>query len=163
MNMHMPKVRSQFPINKARLLGLFEYDWIPWLNPSLRQEKYKVIREYHVEYKSKVSQFSCSVVSGSLWPHGLQHARLPCLSPTPGACSNSCPSSWWCHPVISSCCPLLLLPSIFPIIRVFPNESVLCIRWPKYWRKQGNYLKTTELKSQHEEISYWPKMIKFKE
>ena len=47
-------------------------------------------------------QFSISVMSNSLRPHGLQHARLPCLSPTPGACSNSCPSSRWCHPTISS-------------------------------------------------------------
>ena len=47
-------------------------------------------------------QFSCSVVSDSLWPHGLQHVRLPCPSPTPRACSNSCPSSRWCHPTISS-------------------------------------------------------------
>ena len=47
-------------------------------------------------------QFSCSVVSNSLWPHGLQHARLPCPSPTPGACLNSCPFSQWCHPTISS-------------------------------------------------------------
>ena len=38
----------------------------------------------------------------TLWPHGLQHARLPCSSPTPGACSHSCPWSWWCHPTISS-------------------------------------------------------------
>ena len=48
-------------------------------------------------------QFSCSFVSYSLWPHGLQHARLRCPSPTPGAYSNSCPSSRWCHPAISSC------------------------------------------------------------
>ena len=41
-------------------------------------------------------------MSNSLRPHGLQHARLPCPSPTPRACSNSCPSSWWCHPTISS-------------------------------------------------------------
>ena len=47
-------------------------------------------------------QFSCSVVSDSLRPHGLQHARFPCPSPTPRACSNSCPSSQWCHPTISS-------------------------------------------------------------
>ena len=46
-------------------------------------------------------QFS-SVMSNSLWPPGLQHARLPCPSPTPGAYSNSCPSHWWCHPTISS-------------------------------------------------------------
>ena len=47
-------------------------------------------------------QFNCSIVSDSLWPHGLQHVRLPCPLPTPGACSNSYPSSWWCHPTISS-------------------------------------------------------------
>ena len=47
-------------------------------------------------------QFSCSVVSNSLWTHGLQQARLLCPSPTPGACSKSHPLSWWCHPTISS-------------------------------------------------------------
>ena len=46
--------------------------------------------------------FGCSVMSNSLWPNGLQHARPPCPSPTSGACSNSCPSSRWCHPTISS-------------------------------------------------------------
>ena len=46
--------------------------------------------------------FCRSVVSDSLWPHRLQQARPPCPSPTPRACSNSCPSSWWCHPTISS-------------------------------------------------------------
>ena len=59
------------------------------------------------------------------------NARLPCPSPNPGVCSNSCPSSWCCHPSI--CHPLLLLPSVFPSIRVFSNEPVLPIRWPKYW------------------------------
>ena len=80
-----------------------------------------------------VSQFSRSVVSESLQPHGLQHIRPPCLSPTPRVYTNSCPLSQWCHPTISSCHPLLLLPSIFPSIRVSSNESVLHIRWPKYW------------------------------
>ena len=47
-------------------------------------------------------QFSCSVISDSLWPHGLQHARLPCPSPTPRAYSNSCPLHQWWHPTISS-------------------------------------------------------------
>ena len=79
-------------------------------------------------------QFSLSVVSDSLRPHGLQHARLPCPSPTPRAYSNSCPSSLWCHPTISSVIHLLLLPpSIFPSIRVFSNVLVLHIRWAKYW------------------------------
>ena len=57
--------------------------------------------EAPVNYISSV-QFSCSVVSNSLQPHGLQHARLPCPSPTPKVCSNSCQSSQWCHPTISS-------------------------------------------------------------
>ena len=76
---------------------------------------------------------SCLVVWNSLRPHGLEYARPPFSSPTPGACSNSCPSSQWCHPTIHPLFPLLLLPSIFPNIRVFSNESALCIRWPKYW------------------------------
>ena len=46
--------------------------------------------------------FSCSVVSDSLWPHGLQHTRLPCPSLSPGVCSNSCPLSWWCYLTTSS-------------------------------------------------------------
>ena len=95
----------------------------------------KIIRS-HVFYSVSVSssiQFSHSFMSNSLWPHGLKHARPPCLSPTPGACSNSYPLNRWCHPTISSCHLLLLLPSIFPSIRVFSKESVLCIRWPKYW------------------------------
>ena len=77
-------------------------------------------------------QFSRSVVSDSLRLHESQYARPPCLSPTPGVHPNPCPSSQWCHPTTSFCCPLLL-PSIFPSIRVFPKESVLRIRWPKYW------------------------------
>ena len=60
--------------------------------------------------------------------------RLPCPSPTPRACSNSHSLSQRCHPAISSSAvPLLLPPSIFPSIRVFSRESVLHIRWLKYW------------------------------
>ena len=67
-------------------------------------------------------------MSDSLQPHGLQHARLPYPSPSHGACSNSCPSKHliFCH-------LLLFLSSIFPSTRVFSNESVLHIRWLKYW------------------------------
>ena len=72
-------------------------------------------------------------MTDSLWPHGLQQARLPYPPLSPRVSSNSCPLTQWCHPTISSCCPLLLLPSIFPSIRVFSNESALYIRWPKYW------------------------------
>ena len=76
-------------------------------------------------------QLICSVVSDSLRPHGLQHTRLPC--PTARACSDSCPSSQWCHPTISSSDTTLLLRSVFPSIRVFSSESVSHIRWAKYW------------------------------
>ena len=74
-------------------------------------------------------------MSNSLWPHGLQHSRPPSPSPTPRACSNSCRSSWWWMPSnhLILCRPLLLLPPIPPSIRVFYNNSVLRIRWPKYW------------------------------
>ena len=71
-------------------------------------------------------------MSDSLWPHELQHARLPC----PSLClslSDSCPLSQWCHPTISFSVLPLLLPSIFPSVRVFSNESVLPNRWPEYW------------------------------
>ena len=62
-----------------------------------------------------VSQFSLSVMSESLWPHGLQHARPPCPSPTPGVYSNSCPLSRWCHPTISSSVvPFSSCPQSFP-------------------------------------------------
>ena len=74
------------------------------------------------------------IVSDSLWSHGLQHARLPCPSPSPRVCSNSCSLSQWCRPTIScSCCPLFFLPSTFLSITVFDSESVLRIRWPRYW------------------------------
>ena len=66
-------------------------------------------------------------------PHGPQHARHPCPSPIPRVYSNSCPSSWWRHPTISfSVVPFSPAFSL-PIIKVFSNESALCIRWPKYW------------------------------
>ena len=57
-----------------------------------------------ISYICGRSSFQCSrsIVSNSSWPHGLQHVRLPCPSPTPGAYSNLCPSSQWCHPTISS-------------------------------------------------------------
>ena len=68
--------------------------------------------------------FSCSVVSNSLRPHGLQHARLPCPSPSPRACSNSCPLSRWCHPTISS--------SVVPFsscLQSFPASGSFLMSW----------------------------------
>ena len=85
-----------------------------------------------------ISQFSHSVVSDSLWPHGLQHARLPCPSPTPGAYLKSCPSSRWCHPTISSSVvPFSYCLQSFPASRSFPmtqffttgGRSIIGIHW----------------------------------
>ena len=80
---------------------------------------------------SLVQSLSCV----SLRPHGLQHARPPCPSWTPGACLNSCPSIRSVMPSnhLILCPPLFLLSLIFPRFRVFPNESVPRIRWSKYW------------------------------
>ena len=80
----------------------------PWLmlepfnppHPSF--PKLRIPQDFPELFTRKDLHFIHSVVSNSLWPHGLQHARLPCPSPTPGAYSNSCPLSWWCHPTITS-------------------------------------------------------------
>ena len=70
-------------------------------------------------------QFSSSVMSNSLWPHGLQHARLCCSSPISGAYSNSCPSCWWCHPTISSSViPFSTDLQSFPASGSFPRSQL---------------------------------------
>ena len=89
--------------------------------------------------RSKV-QFSRSVVSNSLQPHESQHARPPCPSSSPRVHSDSCPSS---HLIL--CRPLLLLPPILPSIRVFSNESTLCMRWPKYWSFSFSIIPSKEI------------------
>ena len=79
---------------------------------------------------SSVQLLSCVQLFAT---HELQHARLPCSSSTPGASSNSSIESVMPTNHLILCCPFLFLPSIFHSIRVFSNESFLCIRWPKYW------------------------------
>ena len=72
-------------------------------------------------------------MSDSLWPHEPQHARPPCPSLTPGVHSDSCLSSQWCHPAISSSVvPFSSCPPNLPA-SVFSQESTLRMRWPKYW------------------------------
>ena len=78
-------------------------------------------------------QFSCSVMSDSLRPHEPQHSRPPCPSPTPRVHPHPCPLTVMPPNHLILYCPLVLLPSIFPSIRVFSNESTRSIRWPKYW------------------------------
>ena len=80
-------------------------------------------------------QFSSvnSIVPDSLRPHGLQHARAPSPSPTPGTYSKSCPLCRWYHPTISSSVvPFSSCPQSLPASGSFPM-SQLCMRWPKYW------------------------------
>jgi len=76
------------------------------------------------EFSVQSVKFSRSVMVNSLWPHGLQHARLPCPSPTSRACSNSCPLSLWCHPTISSSIiPFYSCLQSFPVLGSFPMSQ----------------------------------------
>ena len=122
--MYIWSIRFSLPIK--RLL-----DWTKWLwnQPETSSKPAAWLAfSWYVQF-SLVAQ-----LCPTLWPHGPQHARPPCPSPTPGVYPNSRPSSWWCHPTISSSVvPFSLLPSIFCSIRVFSNQSVLRIMWPKYW------------------------------
>ena len=77
-------------------------------------------------------------MSDSLRHHESQHARPPCPSPSPGVHPNSCIKLVMSSSHLILCRPLLLSTSIFPSIRVFSNDSVLCIRWPKYWSLSFN-------------------------
>ena len=94
-------------------------------------------------YENKVSsvQFSRSVVSDSLRPHEPQHARPWYSSPTPGVYPNSCPSSRWCHPTISSSVIPFSCPQSFSASGSFP---ALLIRWPKYWSFSFNISPSNE-------------------
>ena len=119
-------VFKTFPWKPLGTLSLFSLSCLFLLGPVSRPN-------FGLVMLSSV-QFSHSVVSNSLPRHELQHTRPPCPSPTPRVYSNSFPSSWWCHPAISSSvAPFLLLPPIPPSIRVFSSESTLNMRWPKYW------------------------------
>ena len=104
------------------------------INLQNRDRVLKILKRKLQLPKGKGSvQLSCSVVSDSFRPHESQHARPSCSSPTPGVYSNSCPSSWWSHPAISSSIvPFSSCPQALPA-SVFSNESTLRLRWPKYW------------------------------
>ena len=106
--------------------GLFQ-----WVAPHqfchIRWPKYWSFSFSIIQFK-----FSCSVTSNSLRPHGL-HTRLPCLTNSQSLLKFMSIESVMPSNHLILCHPLLLLPSIFPSAKVFPNESVLHIRWPKYW------------------------------
>ena len=93
-------------------------------------------------HQIRSDQTSPSVVSDSLWPHESQHIRPPCPSPTPGDYPSSCSLSWRSNHLILYH-PLPLLPSIFPNIKVFSDESAFRVRWPKYWSFSFNIKQKT--------------------
>ena len=101
-----------------------------------------LIYVFYILFLGKFSSVTQSCLT--LRSHEPQHTRPPCPSPTPRVNPNPCPLSRWYHPTISSCLPLLLLPSIFPSIRVLSNESSLRIRWPKYWSFSFNIRPSNE-------------------
>ena len=101
---------------------------IPLLGMYLQKHIPVFIENMYKNVHSASVQFSCSVVSNSLQPHGLQHASLPCPSPTPWVYSNSCPLSRWCHPTISSsvtpfsfCLPSFPASGSFPMSQFFTS------------------------------------------
>ena len=90
------------------------------------------IRKINEAAKVGSVHFSCSVMSNSLQPHGLQHTRPPCSSATPKACSNSCPLSWWCHPTISSSIvPFSSHLQSFPASEYFPMSQFFASGSPR--------------------------------
>ena len=111
---------------------IWKYWTFFWYKHSLWPGYRRNVLQNTDRYDSSV-EFSCSVMSNPLRHHGLQHTRPPCPSPTPRVYSNSCPLNPWCHLTSSSCHNLFLPHSVFTSITVFTKESLLCMRWPKYW------------------------------
>ena len=95
------------------------------VNSNFRLENSTLAHQFSLVQFSSVTQ-SCLTLCNPM-------SRPPCPTPTHGVHPKPCILSWWCHPTISACRPLLLLPSIFPSIRVFSNESALRVRWPECW------------------------------
>ena len=131
---------------------------LPWLHnltfPSLHFLKWKLEKKMvptspsvRVDSVSSV-QFSCSVVSDPLWPHELQHARPLCPSPTPGVYSNSCPSSRWCHPTISSSVvPSSSCPQSLPASGLF-----------QWVNSSHEVVKVLEFQLQHQSFQWTPRI-----
>ena len=106
---------------------LFDLGQVNFCLPQFSHMQSEDTSSYFIQLSEFCSvQLSRSVVSNSLWPHGLQHARLPSPSQTPGVCSNACPSSRWCHPTISSSVvPFFSCLQSFPVSVSFPMSWLL--------------------------------------
>ena len=131
--MQVRSLGQEDPLEKEMVIHSSFLAWrIPWMEKPGRLQftgSRRVGHDWATSlYTIHYTQFSCSVVSNSLWPQGLWYARLPCPSWTPGAYSNSCPSSRWCHPTISSsvvpffsCLPSFPVSGSFPMSQFFTS------------------------------------------
>ena len=127
VNQELPDVQAGFWKGRGTRDQIANIHWIM----EKAREFQKNIYFFFIDYQFSSVQFSCSVVSDSLRPHESKHARPSWSSPTPGVHSDSCPSSQWCHPAISSSViPFSSCTQSLPA-SVFSNESTLCMRWPK--------------------------------
>ena len=123
------------PTNEYSRLISFRIDWFELL--AVQGTLKSLLQQHNLEtlYRHEFSsvQFSRSVMSDSLRPHESQHARPPYPSPTSRVHPDSRPSSWWCHPAISSSEALFFCPQSSPASRDFSSESAVYVIWPKYW------------------------------
>ena len=125
--------------------------WL-WLNHEFIIAKFRLKLKKVGKTTRPFNQFSHSVVYDSLWSRGLQHTRLPCPSPTHGAYSKSCPSSWWCHPTISS--------SVIPFsfcLQSFPHQNLF--QWVSSLYQVAKVL---ELQLQHRPSNEYSGLIPFR-
>ena len=143
MDMNLSKLlesREKRSLADYRPWGHKESDMTQWLKSSNYSQ--------HKNYSSV--QFSCSVMSDSLRPHEPQHTRPPCPSPTPVVHPNPCPSSWWCHPTISSSVvPFSSCPQSFTVSGSSQYQGLFkwvssSHQWAKYWSFSFNVSPSNE-------------------
>ena len=117
---------------KSHFGCLFKYKFLGL--PTVVKDVWMALKLCAFKTLSQSVQFSCSIMSDCLRPRGLQHARLPSPSPTPEDCSNSCPSSRWCHPTISSSVvPFSSCPQSFPASGSFPMSQFFASGGQRIW------------------------------
>ena len=129
VNQEFPDIQSGFRKGRHTRDQVANIYWIREKAREIQKNTYLCFTDYTKAFESV--WFSQLVMSDSLGPRGLQQARIPFSSPTPITSSNSCPLMTSNY--LNICCSLLLLLSIFHSVRVFPNVSVLHIKWPKSW------------------------------
>ena len=122
VNCELPDMKAGFRKGRGTRDQIANIHWIIEKARKFQKNIYFCIIDYAKAFD--YVQLSCSLMSNPLWPNGLHHARLPCPSPTPRACTNSCPSTQWCHPTISSSViPFSSCLQSFPASRSFPMSQ----------------------------------------